>query len=53
MTHEPDVALRASHILRMRDGRVEEIEIRDRAKEIDARAAAAASSLREGEGTPA
>ena len=36
VTHEPDVALRASHVLRMRDGRVEEIEVRDRAKEIGA-----------------
>ena len=37
VTHEPDVASRASHILRMRDGRIEEIEVRDRAREIELR----------------
>ena len=34
VTHESEVALRASHVLRMRDGRVEEIEVRDRAREV-------------------
>ena len=34
VTHESEVALRASHVLRMRDGRVEEIEVRERATEI-------------------
>jgi len=34
VTHEAHVAERASHVLRMRDGRIEEIEVRDRAREI-------------------
>ncbi len=34
VTHEAHVAARASHVLQMRDGNIEEIDVRDRAKEI-------------------
>lgn len=43
VTHETHVAARASHILRMRDGQIEEIEVRERAKEIEERRAAEAN----------